>query len=46
VILRRIPKDGVVSITLTEQAGSPIKAVLTACTATKQGNNYYFETGT
>jgi hypothetical protein len=41
-----IPKDGVVSITLTEQAGSPIKAVLTACTATKQGNNYYFETGT
>ncbi|WP_213433938.1 MULTISPECIES: prepilin-type N-terminal cleavage/methylation domain-containing protein [Lysobacteraceae] len=41
-----LPKNGTITVTLAEQSGSPIKAVLTACTATKQGNNYYFETGT
>jgi Tfp pilus assembly protein PilV len=46
VTFTSIPKAGTITVTLTEQTGSPIKAVLTACTATAQGNNYYFETGT
>ena len=42
-----IPKNGTVSITLTEQTGSPIRAKLVACTASmdKQGR-YYFDVPT
>jgi len=43
-----IPKDSTVNVTLAEQTtgspSSPILATMVSCSASKQGNNYYFDT--
>ncbi|HVR80734.1 MAG TPA: prepilin-type N-terminal cleavage/methylation domain-containing protein [Luteimonas sp.] len=41
-----IPNGSTAQVTLSEQSGSPILATLVSCTATQQGNNYYFGVGT
>jgi type IV pilus modification protein PilV len=42
-----IPSASTISVTMSEQSGSPVYATLTACTATKSNNGtYHFSTGT
>lgn len=46
VTFESIPAGATATVTLTQQAGSPILATLVSCTATLDKGKYYFGTGT